>query len=68
MTRQAKNLLRTAADLAVVLAARTLHSEPDSGAVVFGDSLSDPGNHFIAYDESARQPFQPIPSTSYDIS
>jgi phospholipase/lecithinase/hemolysin len=60
-------LLRAAAGLAVVLAAGTLHSEPDSGVVVFGDSLSDPGNHFIAYGESARQPFQPIPSASYDI-
>lgn len=35
--------------------------------VIFGDSLSDPGNHFILFGTSSRQPFAPIPSASYDI-
>lgn len=35
--------------------------------VFFGDSLSDPGNHFIAFGTSAHQPFVPIPDDSYAI-
>jgi phospholipase/lecithinase/hemolysin len=35
--------------------------------VVFGDSLSDPGNHFIAFGESATRPFESVPSASYAI-
>lgn len=67
MTRHARNLLHAAAGLAVLLAVVPLHAEPGAGVVVFGDSLSDSGNHFIAFGESARQPFQPVPSASYDI-
>ena len=39
-----------------------------TGLVVFGDSLSDPGNHFIAFGTIALQPFVPIPDASYAIS
>jgi len=35
--------------------------------VFFGDSLSDPGNHFIAFGTTAHQPFAPIPDDSYAI-
>src|SRR5262245_61115924 len=35
--------------------------------VIFGDSLSDPGNHFIAFGTTSRQPFEPIPEASYAI-
>src|SRR5438093_13180766 len=35
--------------------------------VFFGDSLSDPGNHFIAFGTTAHQPFVPIPDDSYAI-
>ncbi len=35
--------------------------------VVFGDSLSDPGNHFIAFGTISLQPFAPIPDASYAI-
>ena len=35
--------------------------------VVFGDSLSDPGNHFVEFGTSSHQPFAPIPDASYDI-
>jgi phospholipase/lecithinase/hemolysin len=38
-----------------------------TGLVTFGDSLSDPGNHFIAFGLTARQPFMPIPDASYAI-
>jgi hypothetical protein len=29
--------------------------------VFFGDSLSDAGNHFIAFHEISRRPFEPVP-------
>src|SRR5262245_47745536 len=35
--------------------------------VVFGDSLSDPGNHFIAFGTTSRPPFLPVPDGSYAI-
>ena len=35
--------------------------------VVFGDSLSDPGNAFVATGEFAVRPFEPIPSAPYLI-
>lgn len=35
--------------------------------VIFGDSLSDAGNHFIAFGTTSRQPFDPIPEASYAI-
>lgn len=35
--------------------------------VFFGDSLSDPGNHFIAFGTTSQQPFVPIPDASYAI-
>ena len=33
--------------------------------VVFGDSLSDPGNYFAAYHEVSQRPFAPIPDAPY---
>ncbi len=38
-----------------------------TGLVVFGDSLSDPGNHFVAFGLIAQQPFAPIPDAPYAI-
>jgi outer membrane lipase/esterase len=35
--------------------------------VFFGDSLTDPGNHFIAFREVSTRPFEPVPSASYAI-
>ena len=35
--------------------------------VIFGDSLSDPGNHFIAFGETSRAPFSPLPDFPYAI-
>ena len=33
--------------------------------VVFGDSLSDPGNYFAAFHEVAQRPFEPVPDAPY---
>ncbi len=35
--------------------------------VVFGDSLSDPGNFFIEYGQVSEPPYMPVPSAPYDI-
>jgi outer membrane lipase/esterase len=35
--------------------------------VFFGDSLSDPGNHFVAFREVSLPPFEPVPSAPYAI-
>ncbi len=35
--------------------------------VVFGDSFSDPGNHFAAFHEVSQRPYAPIPDAPYDI-
>ncbi len=35
--------------------------------VVFGDSLSDPGNYFIEYGQVSVPPYMPVPSAPYDI-
>ena len=35
--------------------------------VIFGDSLSDPGNFFIAFGETSQPPFSPVPDAPYDI-
>ncbi|MGB8692187.1 MAG: SGNH/GDSL hydrolase family protein [Steroidobacteraceae bacterium] len=35
--------------------------------VVFGDSLSDPGNYYAAYHEVSLRPFAPIPDAPYVI-
>ena len=35
--------------------------------VFFGDSLSDPGNHYIAYGQVSRAPYQPVPIYPYAL-
>ncbi len=35
--------------------------------VVFGDSLSDPGNFFIEFGQVSTPPYEPVPSAPYDI-
>jgi phospholipase/lecithinase/hemolysin len=64
--RSPKNALWFAA-LLLLSPASSVFGQPFTGMVVFGDSLSDPGNHFIKFGVSARQPFAPIPEASYDI-
>ena len=67
-------LSRTASRFVALLAFFVLQSiAPSASAhdglrlVFFGDSLSDPGNHFIAYHQISTRPFQPIPSAPYAI-
>ena len=38
-----------------------------TGLIVFGDSLSDPGNYFVAFGLLSQQPFAPIPDAPYAI-
>jgi outer membrane lipase/esterase len=35
--------------------------------IFFGDSLSDSGNHFIAFHEISQRPFEPIPDAPYAV-
>jgi phospholipase/lecithinase/hemolysin len=37
------------------------------GFVFFGDSLTDPGNHYIAFGEVTVPPYQPVPIDPYAI-
>ena len=53
--------------LAVALAASPATGQAPERLVVFGDSLSDPGNHFIAFGQTSRAPFGPIPDFPYAI-
>ena len=39
---------------------------PGQRLVIFGDSLSDPGNYFIAFGQTSQPPFAPIPDAPYD--
>jgi len=38
-----------------------------TGLVIFGTSLSDPGNHFVEFGTTTQQPFAPVPNDSYAI-
>ena len=55
------------AGLALALFGTAALADGPSRVVVFGDSLSDAGNHHLYFGQSAHQPFEPIPSASYDI-
>jgi phospholipase/lecithinase/hemolysin len=67
MKRNATKLVRSIGSLAFALIAGSSQAGDVSAVVVFGDSLSDSGNHFIAFGETATQPFEPVPSGSYAI-
>src|SRR5690349_1967157 len=47
--------------------AASAFAERSDGMVVFGDSLSDPGNHFVAYGTVSQPPFAPLPDFPYAI-
>lgn len=53
--------------LIVVLAAPAYADGGFHQFVVFGDSLSDPGNFFIEYGQVSEPPYMPVPSAPYDI-
>ena len=37
------------------------------GFVFFGDSLTDPGNHYVAFGEVTVPPYQPVPIFPYAL-
>jgi len=49
---------------ALPLAAR---ADDSRGLVFFGDSLTDPGNHYIAFGQVTRPPYQPVPIYPYAV-
>jgi phospholipase/lecithinase/hemolysin len=55
----------------IALAFLTLASTAFAGdlgkLVFFGDSLSDPGNYFVAFRTVSRPPFEPVPDAPYAI-
>ena len=67
MQSRSTQFVRLIGCLTIALAAISAQARDTPEVVVFGDSLSDPGNHFIAFGESARRPFEPVPSASYAI-
>ena len=58
------NIERKILFLAIVLPVCVIADEPER-LVVFGDSLSDPGNFFLATGQSVTAPFAPIPDAPY---
>ena len=46
--------------LVFVGSASTVFAETFDRLVIFGDSLSDPGNHFVAFGITAQPPFAPM--------
>jgi phospholipase/lecithinase/hemolysin len=54
--------------LALILSAMaSIPASAGEQLVIFGDSLSDPGNYFIAFGQTSTAPFAPIPDAPYDI-
>ena len=53
--------------LTMVGAAPNAAAESVEQMIVFGDSLSDSGNHFIAFKQVSTRPFAPEPEASYLI-
>src|SRR5215472_5791531 len=42
-------------------------ADESGGFVFFGDSLTDPGNHYIAFGQVTTPPYQPVPIYPYAI-
>jgi len=43
------------------------HRDRERELIFFGDGLSDPGNHFIAFGAVSQPPFAPVPDAPYAI-
>jgi outer membrane lipase/esterase len=43
----------------------TARADESRGFVLFGDSLTDPGNHYIAFGQVTGPPYQPVPIYPY---
>jgi phospholipase/lecithinase/hemolysin len=59
-------LLAAVATLFLLAASQAVAGE-FSGIVFFGDSLSDAGNHFLAFGKVTQQPFPPYPDEPYAL-
>lgn len=53
--------------LFVVAPGPRIAAHQDWRLVFFGDSLSDSGNHFIAFHEISQLPFEPVPDAPYAV-
>src|SRR5438874_4845879 len=53
--------------MCLVLVSTASAAETFDRMVIFGDSLSDPGNHFVAFGDIARPPYAPLPDFPYGI-
>ena len=42
-------------------------ADESTGFVFFGDSLTDPGNHYVAFGEVTVPPYQPVPIFPYAL-
>jgi outer membrane lipase/esterase len=45
----------------------TARADESPGLVFFGDSLTDPGNHYMAFGQVTRPPYQPVAIYPYAI-
>jgi phospholipase/lecithinase/hemolysin len=69
MPRQFARVLATVVALFLLLATPTasLATDPVRRFIIFGDSLSDPGNYFLAFHQVSLRPFEPVPDAPYAI-
>jgi len=51
----------------MLLSAAAFAAAANNRFVVFGDSLSDPGNYYFIFNQVSEPPFVPIPSAPYDV-
>jgi outer membrane lipase/esterase len=65
--RGARWFALTLALLIVTSPAPRVSAHPNLRVFFFGDSLSDSGNHFIAFREISQRPFEPIPDAPYAV-
>ena len=65
--RLVQTLAVVVALLAAIGPAGSAAAESVEQLIVFGDSLSDSGNHFIAFKQVSTRPFVPEPEASYLI-
>jgi len=52
--------------MTMIVSAPALAGAAANRFVVFGDSLSDPGNYYALFGQVSEPPFAPIPSAPYD--
>jgi outer membrane lipase/esterase len=67
MTNYARPMLALCLLILGVLHA-TARADESRGLVFFGDSLTDPGNHYIAFGEVSRPPYQPVAIYPYAVN